>query len=188
MPTHVALLRGVNVGGRVLSMTDLRAIVEAAGHTDVKTYIQSGNVVFGAAGGPGASDSELASAIEAGIEEQLAMRVPVVVLSKDELAGALAADPYPVEEDPRYVHFIFFAQALGPADRERFAAAQAAVAAKGRRGRDEATPIGRVLYLHTPDGFGRSELGAVLTKAGKQTPTGTARNRSTVKKLLDLLG
>lgn len=186
MPTHVALLRGVNVGGRVLAMTDLRAIVEAAGHADVKTYIQSGNVVFSAARGPAASDSELASAIEAGIEERLAMQVAVVVLSKAELAGALEVDPYLAEENPRYVHYVFFAQALGPADDDRVAAAQATVAAKGSR--DEATPIGRVLYLHTPDGFGRSELGAVLTKASKKTPNGTARNRATVKKLLDLLG
>jgi uncharacterized protein (DUF1697 family) len=183
--THVALLRGVNVGGRVLAMADLRAIVEAAGHADVKTYIQSGNVVFSAAGGLGAADGELASAIEGGIEERLAMRVPVVVLSRDELAVALEADPYPAEENPRYVHFIFFAQALGPADQERVAAAQAGVAAKGSR--DEATTVGRVLYLHTPDGFGRSELGAVLTRASKQAPSGTARNRSTVRKLLDLL-
>ena len=108
------------------------------------------------------------------------MRVAVVVLSRDELAAALEADPYPAEEDPRYVHFIFFAQALGPADQERVAAAQAGVAAKGSR--DEAAAIGRVLYLHTPDGFGRSELGAVLTKTSKQAPTGTARNRSTVRK------
>jgi uncharacterized protein (DUF1697 family) len=62
------------------------------------------------------------------------------------------------------------------------------VAAKGKRGRDEASAIGRVVYLHTPDGFGKSELGAVLTKASKQVPVGTARNRSTVRKLLDLLG
>ncbi len=188
MPTHVALLRGVNVGGRTLAMTELRAIVEAAGHSEVKTYIQSGNVVFSAAGGAAASDDELARAIEAGIEERLAMRVAVIVLSKDELARALEADPYPAEEDPRFVHYIFFRQALGPADRERVEAAQSAVAAKGKRGRDEATPIGRVLYMHTPDGLGRSELGAVLTKASKQVPVGTARNRSTVKKLLDLLG
>jgi len=186
MATHVALLRGVNVGGRKLAMTDLRAIVEAAGHADVKTYIQSGNVVFTPAAGTAADGDELASAIEAGIEERLAMRVPVIVVSRVELEQALAADPYPADEDPRYVHFIFFAQPLGKADRERVAAAQAVVAAKGSR--DEATAIGRVLYLHTPDGFGRSELGAELTKARKQVPVGTARNRATVRKLLDLLG
>lgn len=185
MATHVALLRGVNVGGRKLAMADLRAIVEAAGHGDVKTYIQSGNVVFTPAGGPAASDRELAAAIEAGIEERLGMRVGVVVLSREELAQALEADPYQAEEEPRYVHFIFFAQPPDAAARKRVATVQAAVAAKGSR--DEATAIGRVLYLHTPDGFGRSELAAALTKAAKQTPVGTARNRSTVTKLLDLL-
>lgn len=185
MATHVALLRGVNVGGRKLAMTDLRAIVEAAGHADVKTYIQSGNVVFTPAAGLAESDGELASAIEAGIDERLGMRVAVVVMSREALEQALEADPYQSEEEPRYVHFFFFAQPLGAADRERVAAAQRAVAEKGSR--DEATVVGRVLYLHTPDGFGRSELGAVLTRAGKQAPVGTARNRSTVRKLLDLL-
>ncbi len=185
MPTHVALLRGVNVGGRKLAMADLRAIVEAVGHAEVKTYIQSGNVVFTPAAGRAASDDELAAAIEAGIEDRLAMRVGVVVLSRGELEQALEADPYLAEEDPRFVHYIFFARRLEVADRERVAAAQAVAAAKGSR--DEATAIGRVLYLHTPDGFGRSELGAVLSKASKKVPLGTARNRSTVQKLLDLL-
>lgn len=185
MATHVALLRGVNVGGRKFAMADLRAIVEASGHGDVKTYIQSGNVVFTPVGGPAASDRELAAAIEAGIEERLGLRVGVVVLSREELEQALEADPYRAQEEPRYVHFIFFAQPPDAAARERVAAAQAEVAAKGSR--DEATAIGRVLYLHTPDGFGRSELAAVLTKAGKRAPIGTARNRSTVTKLLDLL-
>ena len=188
MGTHVALLRGVNVGGRTLPMAELRAIVEAAGHEDVKTYIQSGNVVFTSSDGAAASDDDLAGAIEAGIEERLGMQVPVIVLSKDELAGAVEVDPYPADEDPRFVHYIFFAQTLGAADVERVAAAQASVAAKGKKGRDEATAIGRVVYLHTPDGFGRSELSVVLLKAGKQVPVGTARNRSTVRKLLDLLG
>lgn len=186
MATHVALLRGVNVGGRVLAMSDLRAIVEAAGHADVKTYIQSGNVVFTAKGGETAPEDELAAGIEAGIEERLGMPVAVVVLSRDELVRALEADPYTAEEESRYVHLVFFAQPLGPADRERVAAAQSSAAAKGSR--DEAAVIGRVLYLHTPEGFGRSELAAALTKAGKQAPTGTARNRATARKLLDLLG
>lgn len=186
MATHVALLRGVNVGGRKLAMSDLRAIVEAAGHGDVATYIQSGNVVFTAAAGPATPDEALATAIEAGIEERMGMRVAVIVMSRDELRQALEADPYPAEEDPRYVHLIFFARPLGDADREWVAGAQAVVAGKGSR--DEATAIGRVLYLHTPDGFGRSELAAELTKGGKRAPAGTARNRSTVRKLLDLLG
>lgn len=187
MGTHVALLRGVNVGGRTLAMAELRSIVEAAGHADVRTYIQSGNVVFTAAGGAAAPDLELASGIEAGIEERLAMRVPVVVLSREELAGTLEADPYPADEDPRFVHYLFFAEPLGEVDQGRFDAARKAVEGKGKLGRDESRAIGRVLYIHTPDGYGRSELAAALVKTPKGAPVGTARNRSTVRKLLDLL-
>ncbi|MGH7911226.1 MAG: DUF1697 domain-containing protein, partial [Candidatus Dormibacteraceae bacterium] len=117
---------------------------------------------------------------------RLAMAVGVVVLTREELAAALDADPYASEPNPRYVHLIFFASALDEAARERVAAAQEAVAARGSR--DTATVLGRTLYLHTPDGFGTSDLAARLTKAGKQAPLGTARNRATVTKLVELGG
>ncbi|MGH7912951.1 MAG: DUF1697 domain-containing protein, partial [Candidatus Dormibacteraceae bacterium] len=140
----MALLRGVNVGGRKLAMADLRAIVEALGHIDVKTYIQSGNVLFTPSDSGDGDSAALASALGAAIEERLAMAVGVVVLTREELAAALEADPYASEPDPRYVHLIFFASALDEAARERVAAAQEAVAARGSR--DTATILGRTLY------------------------------------------
>lgn len=186
MPTHVALLRGINLGGRNrVAMADLRALVAGLGHADVSTYIQSGNVVFTARpGAPGTS--ALASELAAAVASDLGVTAPAVVLTAAELAAAVEANPFGDEPDPRRVHAVFRS---GPASQDltaRVAAAVEAAAAKGSR--DSAVPVGRVLYLHTPDGFGRSHLAQSLLKltASPEAGTGTARNWSTTLKLLSL--
>ena len=180
MPTHVALLRGINLGPhKRVAMPALRALVASLGHTDVATYIASGNVVFTArdAGGAPAADLERAIAAELGVSCR------VVVLTCAELARAVADNPYPDEPDPKRVHAFFLTAEPDGAAREHVAQAQERAAAKGSR--DEAAIVGRVLYLHTPDGFGRSELAAELSKGAKRNPAeGTARNWATVTRLL----
>jgi uncharacterized protein (DUF1697 family) len=187
MPTHVALLRGINVGGNgKVPMAELRQVVTALGHGEVSTYIQSGNVIFS----PCRDDQlALAAELEAAIEANFSVRSPVVVLSRDELAGVVAANPYPDEPNHRYLHGVFLPTEPDQAARDRLADAVAAVAAKGSR--DEATVIGRTLYLHTPNGFGTSELAKeLLARRRRSDPltAGTARNWATVTKLLDLCG
>ena len=90
MPTYIALLRGVNVGGRKLSMDALRTLFGDLGHTAVRTYIQSGNVVFDAR--PRRA-SDLRPAIEAGIRSELGLDVTVVLRTPEELASVLAPTP-----------------------------------------------------------------------------------------------
>ena len=108
VPTHVALLRGINVGGRNrVAMTDLRAVVISLGHTDVATYIQSGNVVF-SSGEP--DTAAIAAALERAIAEGLAVAPRVVVLSREELSQVVADNPYPDETNPRYLHAAFIAE------------------------------------------------------------------------------
>jgi len=93
MPTHVALLRGINVGGRnKVAMADLRKIVESLGHRDVATYIQSGNVVFTS---EDADTAAIAAELERALEETLGLRPSVVVLSQAELAKVIADNPFP---------------------------------------------------------------------------------------------
>jgi uncharacterized protein (DUF1697 family) len=189
MATHVALLRGINVGGRnKVPMAGLREVVASLGHTGVTTYIQSGNVLFST----GEEDTaKLASALEAAITKAFGLSSSVVVLSRDELARILDANPYRDEPNPRLVHVVFLNAEL-PADvLDRIKAAERASAAKGSR--DAVTAAGPALYLHTPDGFGTSELGqAVLRiigtpgKTGKHNITATARNLATSTKLLSL--
>jgi uncharacterized protein (DUF1697 family) len=178
VPTHIALLRGINLGPhKRVSMPALRALVTSLGHTDVATYIASGNVVFTASSTAPGPDLEKAIATELGVECR------VVVLTCAELARAVADNPYPDEPDPKRVHAFFLTAEPDGAAREHVAQAQERAAAKGSR--DEAAIVGRVLYLHTPDGFGRSELAAELSKGGKRNPAeGTARNWATVTRLL----
>jgi uncharacterized protein (DUF1697 family) len=185
MRTHIALLRGINLGGRnKVAMADLRELVSGLGHADVSTYIQSGNVVFTAVGGPG-GDAPIADAMTAAIAAKLGVTAPVIVLHRDELAAIVAANPFPAEPDPRRVHAVVLSQPPWPDLTTRLEAALAAAAAKGSH--DEVRPIGRVLYLHTPEGYGRSDLAQVLMRivhAPKARATGTARNWATMSKLL----
>ena len=189
MATHVALLRGINVGGRnKVPMADLREVVGSLGHTGVTTYIQSGNVLFTAAG---TSTEKMAAALESAITDRFGIWASVVVLSKDELAAILDANPYPDETNPKLVHVVFLG-AEPPADLlDRLSAAQAAAAAKGSR--DAMTAIGTALFLHTPDGFGNSDLAQKLfriigTPSERKKPAvaATARNWATAAKLLAL--
>jgi uncharacterized protein (DUF1697 family) len=190
MASHVALLRGINVGGRnKVPMAELREVVASLGHTGVSTYIQSGNVLFST----GETDAgRLAAALEAAISERFGLWASVVVLSRDELAQILAGNPYRDEPNPRLVHVVFL-NAEPPRDvLDHIAAAQEAAAAKGSR--DTVQAASRVLYLHTPDGFGTSELAQVLlsrilsppAKQKKQALAATARNWATATKLLSL--
>ncbi len=183
MPSHLALLRGINVGGRNrVAMGDLRDLVSALGHGDVSTYIQSGNVLFSAAEGTtGSIAHELADAIA----ERLAVNATVVVLTRAELAEVIAANPFPGELDPRRVHALIHQEPLTAAARAAIASASELAAPKG--GRDEAVLAGRVIYLSTPEGFGRSDLAARLTRPSGPGAAGTARNWATVTKLMELL-
>ena len=187
MASHVALLRGINVGGRnKVPMADLREVVTSLGHTGVSTYIQSGNVLFSTAE---EDTAKLAAALESAIEERFGIWSSVVVLSRDELAQVLAANPYPDEPNPKMVHVVFLPAEPAPEMIASVAEAQDTVARQGSR--DTAQYAGRALFLHTPDGFGRSELAALLTRAGRPMSAkggGTARNMATVRKLLDMCG
>lgn len=188
MATHVALLRGINLGGRnKVAMADLRALVGDLGHTDVATYIQSGNVLFTA---PADADpASLARAMTGAIEARLGVTAPVVVVTRDELGQILAANPYPGEPDHRRVHAVVLSEPPGAELTAKVDAAVAQVAAKGAK--DSATIIGRTLYLHTPAGYGTSDLSAALLRivsSPKTGVTGTARNWATMTKLVELCG
>jgi uncharacterized protein (DUF1697 family) len=186
VPSHVALLRGINVGGRNrVSMEDLRGIVGALGHSEVSTYIQSGNILFTSSIEDSAA---LASELEHAIAQELEIAPQVVVLSRAELAEAIAANPFAEEPNPKYVHAVFHQQPLGPERAAEAAAAESRAAERGSA--DRARVAGRTLYLHTPEGIGRSDLATRLTRpsGARRADAGTARNMATVVKLFELLG
>jgi uncharacterized protein (DUF1697 family) len=186
MASHIALLRGINVGGRnKVPMAELREVVTSLGHTGVTTYIQSGNVLFTTSED---DNGKLASALEAAITGSFGVKSSVVVLSRGDLAGILDRNPIENEPNPKLVHVVFLNAEL-PADLlDRIKKAASATAAKGSR--DTITAIGPALYLHTPDGFGTSELSQALFRIigppGKAGVAATARNWATSTKLLSL--
>jgi len=192
MPTHIALLRGINLGGHnKVAMADLRAVVAGLGHCGVTTYIQSGNVLFTAGpatGGDGAPDpSFMADEMAAAITAMLGVTAPVIVVPRDELAQIVASNPFPGEPDPRRVHAVVLSKPPWPDLTAQLDASIAQSAAKGSR--DEVRAVGRTLYLHTPDGYGRSDLAQFAVRVvhvPKAGTTGTARNWATITKLLSL--
>lgn len=182
MPTHVALLRGINVGGRNrVPMADLRAVVASLGHTDVATYVASGNVVFSTDHGDTAA---LATDLAAAIAEQLDVQPTVVVLTRDELAQAVTANPFTEVTEPKHLHAVFRADELTAEHHDELRAAEERAAAKG--GRDRSAVVDSTVYLHTPDGMGRSKLAEQLNRS-TGVLAGTARNWRTVTRLLEML-
>lgn len=168
MTVWVALLRGVNVGGRNrLPMAALRRLLADLGYADIATYIQSGNAVFRSGG----AAEGIASAIAEGIAARFGFRPQVFVLPSRELDAALARIPFAAEAaaDGRKVHLMFLESALPPNALEVLNGA----ASPGER----AESIDRVLYLHTPGGYGRSPLAEAAARL--DTPM-TGRNARSV--------
>jgi uncharacterized protein (DUF1697 family) len=193
MPTHVVLLRGVNnLGGKRVAMADLQEVVASLGHADVMTYIQSGNVLFTPRPADGrrvgrTDTATLAAELERAIADSIGVRARAVVLSGEELARCVRDNPYPGETNPRLLHAVFLPEVPEPGLAAWVADAERQVRAKGSR--DEAQVLGRMVYLHTPDGYPRSELRRVLARAGGPTSAkvaGTARNWATVSRLARL--
>ncbi len=167
-----ALLRGVNIGrNKRISMPTLREIVESLGHTDVETYLQSGNVVFTPKG-----KGDHAARLSEAIAGETGHEVAVVLRTGAELAQVVKVNPYAVT-DPTRVVVAFLGDPvklgeLGLDELERYAP-------------DELTLHGRELYVSVPNGQGRSKLMEALVKRSFPT-TVTVRNWRTVTALAEL--
>lgn len=169
-----ALLRGINIGPhKRIAMPALRAIVESLGHTEVETYLQSGNVVFSPAAD---APDDLAAQLEEAIADATGHDVPVVTRTGIELTALVEANPYPVD-DPTKLVVVFLGEAvepgaLGLGDLVAYLP-------------DELTARGRELYVSVPNGQAHSKLMEALTKRRLPT-TVTARNWRTVTALAEL--
>jgi uncharacterized protein (DUF1697 family) len=172
---HVVLLRGINLPRhKRISMPELRSALEDAGFGDVRTYVQSGNVVLSSRAAP----KTVARTVERAIEERFGLDVDVVVRTRDELADVVARDPFGKKaSDPRRYQVTFLAD---PPDASVLATVEAAAT-----GGEQLVASGRELYSWHPNGVGRSKLAALL--AGPRLGvTATARNWTTVTTLLAL--
>jgi uncharacterized protein (DUF1697 family) len=175
MSRHIVLLRGINVGSqRRIAMADLRAVLAAAGFRDVRTFLQSGNVLLESDLAPG----QVAHHVERQISCDLQMNVAVVVRSRDELADVVARNPLAaVADDPKRHQVSFLSQALDQATVARLQAVDVAP--------ERFVISGREIFAWYPLGIQRSPLERLLS-ARTLPVTATARNWNTVTKLLDL--
>lgn len=169
----VALLRGVNVGGRgTLPMADLRAIAEELGYGGVATYIQSGNLVLSTSAGAATVARDLAAAIAAGT----AVAPAVIVRTRSQLAKVVRDSPFLARgEDAAHLHVVFTDGPAAPAAARLDLDAYAP---------EEAIAVGTELHLLLPNGMGRSKLAADLAR--QDGPVGTTRNWRTVTTLLSM--
>ncbi len=174
MTVWVAMLRGINVGGRnTLAMADLRRLVGDLGHADVATYIQSGNVVFSSH----RNDREaMSDEISDAIKGHGGLSVSVVMRTSDEMAAIARRHPHDGQFDPKLLHVVFLAATPRPG--------AAAVLDPHRYAPDRWFVDGSEVYVTYPEGSARSKL--TLDVFERQLGTsGTARNLNTVRKLVE---
>ncbi len=175
MPSAIALIRGINVGGKnSLPMGLLRDLCEGIGLKDVRTYIQSGNIVFEAA----KKDlARVADSLEEAIEADRGFRPSVVTRSRDELTATIEANPFAAraKSDPTRLLVLLLKAKPVPGASETLNGI--------KRGPEQLRLIGRELFIDFPDGIGKSKLSLAAVERALGVPA-TGRNWNTVLKLL----
>jgi len=175
MKTHIALFRGINVGGNcMLPMKELVNILEEMGLRNIKTYIQSGNAVFQSAEN---NSAELALKISQSIQASHGFAPQVLLLDEAALRQAITSNPFvEAEALPNTLHVNFLGSVPNNPDLQGLEKIKAA--------NERFQLIGSVFYLHAPDGIGRSKLAARAEKIFGLPMT--SRNWRTTIKLLEL--
>jgi uncharacterized protein (DUF1697 family) len=170
---QVALLRGINLGSRNrVAMPKLRELLATAGYDEVRTYLQSGNVVLSS----GARPNRLAKELQELIDESFGLRIAVVVRTRDELAKVVSLNPLgKVATNPKRYQVSFLDAELDQSTIDELA--------ELATGSERFTAVGRELYAWHPDGVARSKLWNKLAAASLGV-TATARNWTTVTSLL----
>ncbi|CAL8974044.1 hypothetical protein CELL_01684 [Cellulomonas sp. T2.31MG-18] len=175
---YAALLRGINVGGsKKLPMAQLRALLAALGHGDVRTYLQSGNAFF-------TSDHDDEAALAGQLRQAIAARfgfdVEVLVRDHDYLTAVVEACPFPAASlRGKQLHVTYLSERV---DESRLASLDRAAFLP-----EEFRLGDRALYLYAPDGLGRSPFGEALARSGpSKGVVATSRNWNTVLKLVEL--
>jgi uncharacterized protein (DUF1697 family) len=174
MPRHIALLRAINLGSRNrVNMPELRDLLSGHGYGNVKTLVQSGNVVLTSRLSPARLERDLQKQIADG----LGVDTPVIVRTRDQVAEVIGRDPFGAEAGNPKLYQVTF---LSDEPSAELASELAGVDVAPER----IVLIGRELYTWHPDGIQRSKVDRLRTS--KRLPPGTARNWSTVTKLLEL--
>lgn len=173
--TYIALLRGINVGGKnLLPMQALAAVLESLGATQIQTYIQSGNAVFQCAE---KNAAKLSQRIGAGIKKHHDIEPYVLLLNLNAFKKAIAENPFPeAENNPTSLHLGFLAAPPTSVDTAKLNSV--------RSDSERFQLSGGIFYLHAPEGIGNSKLAARAEKH-LGVPT-TFRNWRTVCKIAEI--
>ncbi len=174
---YLALLRGINLAGKnKVPMKKLRTIFEDLGHQHVRTYLQSGNVVFESGSPP---PNELAGEIEDALFASLGFRIPIIVRTRRDLARIASGNPFPTEgAPPSTLHVVFLS--------ERASSKAVKALDPDRSPPDEFRVKGSEVYLQLPSGIGRSKLTIDYFEKALGARA-TARNWNTVTNLIRLM-
>jgi uncharacterized protein (DUF1697 family) len=179
MPVYVAMLRGINVSGhKIIKMESLRTSFESLGFGGVKTYIQSGNIIFKTSK---TVPEDLAKRIAKKILDDFYFAVPVLIRAKEELACVLKSNPLLKRTgvDESKLHFTFLS-ATAPKEAESIL--------KTLAGKSELFAVGgREIYLHCPGGYGNTKLSNHAIEK-KLSVHATTRNWKTVDVLNTIAG
>ncbi len=176
LSTTVALLRGINVGGKNrLPMKDLTAMFMDAGCSDVRTYIQSGNVLFEATQ---TLQKDIPSLISASILDKFGYQIPVLTRTTQEFRDIVEANPFvKAGAEADKLHVVFLADLPN--------AEQVETLDQNRSPADEFVVINREIYLYCPDGFAGTKLTNSYFDSRLSTVSST-RNWKTVQKIFEL--
>ncbi len=175
MPAWVALLRGINVGGKhPLSMDKVRAACEQIGGTKVATYIQSGNVVLAH---PQRYQKRFAELLSAALTETAGFTVPVVARTAEQFHASIASSPF---TDPEVLHCAFMR--YGKPTSDQYGMLHAIDLDLHLPSKFELA--GGQIFFHLPDGVGRDKL---VPKVLRVFPDATTRNWRTVLKLKEMI-
>lgn len=175
MPTYIALLRSVNVGGRSVSMAKVRKLFEDAGYANVRTYIQTGNVLFEA---KESDRSKLTASIEKMLKAGTKLDIHVLIYTADELKKAAAKNPFEPEKfnDKQRCHLLFLSAAPDAAHRKKL------MDMAGEEYRFKV--VGRVLYYAYDNVFAGKRRNIPFDKV--LGVYGTSRAWNVVNKLIEL--
>jgi len=177
MPIYVAMLRGINVGaGKIVKMERLRALFEALGFGGVRTYVQSGNVIFES---EQKSAAELSRKIEEKIQRDFGFTVPVLVKTSKEMAQIVSDNPLVKEKG--IDHFKLHVTFLSDAPPKTAVKVLKPLAT----GRERVRILNREIYLYCPDGYGNIKLSNNAVEK-KLSVVATTRNWRTVNTLLEM--
>lgn len=175
MATYISILRGINVSGKnIIKMEALKRLFETLDFQKVTTYVQSGNVIFSSAL---ADVKKIEKRITSQIEKDFGLKVPIIILTIEELRQCIEGNPLIKNRDEAFLYFTFLAEKPIDYKKEQI---------RDKKAENEEIEISkRVVYLYCPNGYGKTKLTNTFLENTLKV-TATTRNFKTTNKLLKI--